>query len=288
MIEGVAGPPPKRRVWPAFVAFVLLLVGALVAQLGVALVLVALHAREVLPKLKAPGSLGPVLTGLMTHGSGLVLTVAGTSACVISAALVAALLTGPSLRVRLRWGPSNLSPAQIAFGTVGLLAMGQALEGLASHVNVPSATLSALADASHAPLPVFVPLFIVGTLGAAFGEESFFRGYMGSVLGEAWPRWANVLATSVCFGLIHGDPVHSPLAFCIGLYLGFIAERARSIRPTMFIHFVNNAVSFTQSRYGGLVPDEGSALSIGIALVIAGACLWPLREPRPAVAVSPG
>lgn len=228
--------------------------------------LIALHAREVAPQLHDPAALGQVLIDLMTRGPGLVATIGLTAACVIGGSLLAARLTGPSVRVRLRWERSRLSLLEIAVGTLGMLALGLALEGLASHLDAHSATLEAIAAAAQAPLTTFVPLFVIGTVGAGIGEESFFRGYMGSVLGERWPRWASILATSACFGALHGDPIHSPLAFCIGLYLGWLAERGGSIRPTMFIHAVNNAVSFLQARYGGVLGDAtASPITTGAA-----------------------
>ena len=82
------------------------------------------------------------------------------------------------------------------------------------------------------------------------GEELFFRGYLQSRLVQRWGRWMGIGVSSLAFGFIHFDPLHSTFAFCIGLFLGWVADRSGSIRPAMFMHVLNNTVSFGMTRWG--------------------------------------
>jgi membrane protease YdiL (CAAX protease family) len=51
-----------------------------------------------------------------------------------------------------------------------------------------------------------------------------------------------VVLSAAIFGLAHFDPVHSSLAFLLGAYLGVVTQLARSIRPAILCHVVNNTL----------------------------------------------
>jgi len=127
----------------------------------------------------------------------------------------------------------------------------------------------------------FVLLLLPLTLGAGVGEELFCRGYLQTRLVERWGRWPGVAIAALAFGLLHFSWVHSLLAFCAGLFLGWSVERAGSIRPAMLAHVLNNLVAFGLMRW---VDRSGWLGWAHLALVgaCAGAfvlCVRVLRGP---------
>ena len=63
----------------------------------------------------------------------------------------------------------------------------------------------------------------------------------------------------------------------MGLYLGYVAERAGSIRPSMFAHFFNNTVVVIFTWYVGRQTIEGAGVGgpakLQAMLVEAAGCL---------------
>ncbi len=94
---------------------------------------------------------------------------------------------------------------------------------------------------------------IYGVLVAPIAEEIVFRGWLLKML-RRYGDVAAVLFTSLAFGLMHGTLVQSAPAVFIGLLLGFIALKYRSIVPTILIHMATNAMSIadiaqTETRF---------------------------------------
>jgi membrane protease YdiL (CAAX protease family) len=272
--------PAKAPLWPAIAGFSGLLCAVAIAQVAVAALAALLHRHE----LARARDMGEALIALLTTGPMLTSGIAATCAAVIGTALLASRLLGGPIALRLRLGPSRFGPAGYALSLLGLLALGNALEGLAAHVSIPTFSLPALSAAAHGPLGQFVPLLLVGAVGAGFGEELFFRGFLARVLIARWSRTATIATCAACFGLLHGDPLHSPLAFVLGLFLGFVAEEAQSIRPSVFAHVLNNATSFLSDRYELGAHAQGP-LGIAGSLAVMVGCAVLLRRQ---VSGSPG
>lgn len=87
-----------------------------------------------------------------------------------------------------------------------------------------------------------------------FVEELLFRGYLQSRLLRSWPPGLAVLCSALIFSLAHLDPVHVLGVIPLGLWLGTIAWRARSIWPAILCHAVNNAVAVS----GALFEDAST------------------------------
>jgi len=101
-----------------------------------------------------------------------------------------------------------------------------------------------------------------------------FRGYIQSRLATRWWRWAAIVTASFLFGLAHLDLVQSPVTFFMGLFLGYMAERAGSIRPAMVCHAFNNSAAVVMSRITSLGGrEEGSATSQVLFAIAAAAIL---------------
>jgi len=91
-------------------------------------------------------------------------------------------------------------------------------------------------------------LILVVLLGVIPGvcEELLFRGFVQSGLVrefESAPK--AVVVTSLVFAAFHFNPWLFPMLAVIGLYLGFLAQRTRSLLPGMMAHALNNVLSIT-------------------------------------------
>ncbi len=115
-----------------------------------------------------------------------------------------------------------------------------------------------------------VPLvLIVISLGLIPGicEEIFFRGLLLSAVRRQLRAGGAVLATAVAFGLFHvvlaggAAPSRFLPSLLMGLLLGWITLRTRSILPAMLLHATHNSLLLTVVRYRG----ELSSWTVGQA-----------------------
>ena len=291
-----AAPEPKRpEPWHAFMAFGVAMAATLALGAVVGIVLLVFHSDLIRIVGRNPDAFQARFMELYSRGPTVAIVITLNELLIAGVALFAAQTSGPSVTERLRLGPSALPAWAYLVAPVGMLAAGDAASAMVRLIGLPSVSLPVFHEASHGEPATFAVLLVAGTVGAGFAEEALFRGYMESVLIGRWSRRAAIGVTAACFGLMHLDVAHTPIAFAMGLYLGVIAERAGSIRVTMFAHAVNNGVSFLADRYS--IDDVASAnaaaptvsepvVLLGFALVgalVATGCLMLLR-PRPASA----
>jgi membrane protease YdiL (CAAX protease family) len=112
-------------------------------------------------------------------------------------------------------------------------------------------------------------------------EELFFRGYLQTRLVARWGRWTGIALTALAFGLVHMDWVHSTFAFLLGLWLGWMTERAGSIRPAMLVHGANNLLAMVWERWlpssEGL-SSRGLSISVSLSLLALLLCVLALHR----------
>ena len=123
----------------------------------------------------------------------------------------------------------------------------------------------------------------VGVL-APIAEEMVFRGAilrrLLDVLDVRW-HWAAIVVTAALFGAIHLNMAQGINAFVMGLLLGWMYMRTRSI------HFTNNTIVFFSYRlfpyaadktlvefYGGNINNV--LMAVAFSLMIFGAALYQL------------
>jgi membrane protease YdiL (CAAX protease family) len=239
-----------------------------------AILVTSVFAGMVLHSLDPDVPLIEALQGL----KGLIAGALATSTALVITLTVAA--RGFTL-ARLRLVPGRETGFDLAVAVVGVLSLGQALDsattlaGLGSGGSM-SAIRRALQGASGPEL--FLAVVTIGIL-AGVAEELFFRSYMQSMFRERWDARLAVLVTAVCFGVLHLDPVHAPLAVALGIYLGYLTERTASALPAMVCHVVNNAVytviTAVVGSYGG--RDINLVLG-GVAAVVFVLCILRLQS----------
>lgn len=82
---------------------------------------------------------------------------------------------------------------------------------------------------------------------APLAEEVVFRGAVLRVLlkvvDERW-HWIPIILSAIIFGAVHGNVQQFVHAMLIGLILGWMYYRTRSILPGVLFHWVNNSAAY--------------------------------------------
>ena len=263
--------PPPPSVMAVFVTFLIAAFAILVASVFAGMVLHSLDPD--VPPIEALQGLKGLIAGALASSCGLIFTL-----------FIAT--RGLSL-TRLRLVPGRERGVDIGVAILGVLALGQTLDslttliGLGDHGSM-AVIRRALLGASGPEL--FLAVVTIGVLAGA-AEEAFFRGYMQSLLRERWRPALAIAVTAICFGGLHLDPVHAPLAVALGVYLGFVTERTGSTLPAVVCHVVNNSVYTVLTSVVGTISSREINMILGAvaAVVFAGAILWLVRSlPAPA------
>lgn len=290
--EPSAAPRPRPRVWTVLLAYALVFVASAGASIVVVFVAVALRAaREpglIHDAASASSALGETL---QTVGVFLASSLA-TSAAQAVAALSGGGLSPEPLRSRLALGGRRLDAGAFAVAVLGCLAVSSIFDaafgalGLEQTGNI--AWLGRLLR-GLSPAGLAAAVAVAG-IAAPVAEELFFRGYVQTRLCRRFGSWAGIFVTAALFGLIHADWIHSPSAFLIGLYLGWLVARSGSIVPAIAGHAVNNTLWTVATSVGlGAQLGRGTQAAL-LALYVAaaaGAIAWLRPRLAAAAAASP-
>lgn len=131
----------------------------------------------------------------------------------------------------------------------------------------------------------------VGVL-APVAEEMIFRGAILRRLLDTMGKrreWAAITATALLFAVVHGNMAQGINAFVLGLLLGWMYARTRSLVPGVAMHLTNNTISFISFR---LFPDSADKtivelyggnmthvwLAVGYSLLIFLTALYQLNK----------
>ena len=76
---------------------------------------------------------------------------------------------------------------------------------------------------------------------APIAEELIFRELMTKQLRQIFPFWIANLIQALAFGVYHMNIVQAVYAFFLGLLLGYVAYRMRSIKVSILLHSIVNA-----------------------------------------------
>jgi membrane protease YdiL (CAAX protease family) len=263
--------PAERplRAWHVFAVYVWA-IASIIATTWVALGLLAAADPDVAPE------------ALLQSLAGLLAASVGASGGFL---LALALALRPADPIALRLAPGRETGAVLAVATLGLLALGQALDslaflaGLGEQGSLP--TIRRLVEGAQGPA-LFGALLVLGVLSPAV-EEIFFRGFMQPRLAILWGPAPAVLVTSVCFAALHLDIAgpHMALAFVLSLYLGFVAHLTGSTLPAIVCHVINNTafVLLTALRLTPTDREVNTALVVGGAVAFLGCLAWLRRTP---------
>jgi uncharacterized protein len=272
----------KPRLWPVFVTYAAVIVATLMFSLGLAVWVVIRSGPE---------ALASPAEEWLTPGMLLV------SSIIVEVSLLGAVLIAarPLTLDRLSMRRGGLGVGSVLVAAVGTLALSEALGLLVKVLDLHGWGTLASVDRAVRGLRgprLGLALWVMAILPGV-AEELFFRGFMQTRLRERWRSWVAVLVSAAAFGLIHGDPLHAPLALALGVWLGLVCERTGSVWPGVIAHVVNNAVATLESAFG--VGSEQATAAAGVhpavwavlAGVFAMCAVLLARTKRPAPPPSP-
>lgn len=119
--------------------------------------------------------------------------------------------------------------------------------------------------------PTFFSMLYTVVL-APVTEELLYRGLTMKILEKEFPFWAANILQALYFAAMHGQPVQSTYAFFIGIVLGYIVRKRKTLKASVICHF---AVNLSGVLLGGV--SVGSAGFFG-GTVVLGLFLFITRE----------
>ena len=126
-------------------------------------------------------------------------------------------------------------------------------------------------------------------------EELLFRGVILRGLLGRWKPWTAITVSAVLFAVMHLNPSQVPIALMLGIVLGWVYTRTRSLGLCVLGHALNNASTYIGSAFPfevdgfNRVPDDATGNvfqpwwfdATGLVLFVAG--VWLIHRLAPAV-----
>jgi len=101
----------------------------------------------------------------------------------------------------------------------------------------------------ESPIPLSIQVISIAVIPGIF-EELFFRGMVQGTLETALSRRDAWIVQAIVFAIAHINPVgFFTYLFFLGLYLGWLRNRSRSLIPGMIAHFSHNLVCVLADHY---------------------------------------
>ena len=127
-----------------------------------------------------------------------------------------------------------------ALALVGVVAWGLVVEQTGVESLQPPESAEDVLDLAGGS--IFLAWLLVGALGP-IAEEVFFRGFMLGGLRRRLGPWPAIVASSAVFAAFHIDPGALVPTFLLGLALGWVYLKSRSIWPSIFVHGLHNTLA---------------------------------------------
>ncbi|MBN9690056.1 MAG: CPBP family intramembrane metalloprotease [Verrucomicrobia bacterium] len=197
------------------------------------------------------------------------------------------LLTGLPIRELLpgRPGPAAAIPGAVLLalgGWIGALEIGALTEQVMPMPEWIAREFERLFQQSH-PVASLVLL----TVAPPIVEEALCRGLLLRAMLKRWSVTRSVVVSALVFGGIHLNPWQFFYATWLGLLLGWVYVRTRSLGLCVLLHALNNFLSWVLMRAQPEWAGSGSAVpehlpvgwaAAGVALLMGGV-LWLRKVP---------
>jgi membrane protease YdiL (CAAX protease family) len=132
------------------------------------------------------------------------------------------------------------------------LSVSLAARPLTTWIPMPDIIKVFFANAFTNSLSTFLSVVVI----APICEEWLFRGIILKGLLKRYSPLKAILWSAVIFGVFHLNPWQAVTGFCIGMAMGWIYWRTRSLWYCIFMHAVNNAVMFLAMFLFNDLPDD--------------------------------
>lgn len=190
-----------------------------------------------------------------------------------------------ALFLGLRWTPVSMNYWNTRPLSVIIWCIIAAVGTIAPSMSLQSA-LTFLPDLAGEELLDFIRHrwgYLVVCILAPLAEEVIFRGAVLRTMLEHWEgnkRWTAITISALLFALAHMNPAQMPHAFLLGLLLGWLYERSRSLIPCVVLHCANNTIAYLMTAaypapditlrdiLGGSVRAEWMAVGFSIMILI--------------------
>jgi len=176
--------------------------------------------------------------------------------------------------------------APVAVIGLGVVVIGNDIEaGVEALLPMPEFfrnLMNSLGDMSAYPIGALLAMVVI----APVTEEAVFRGFiLRGLLNQGAGARTAVLLSAFLFAVMHLNPWQGVAAFFIGLVLGWVYLRTRSLALCMTLHAINNGFSVLMSNWPGLgkflgMTDPNAAeftpwwLSVAGVVLLAGGMAW--------------
>jgi hypothetical protein len=121
-----------------------------------------------------------------------------------------------------------------------VLSLGFIIEPLANLIPIPEWFKKLLDQVISRDVYSFITIAIA----APILEEFIFRGVVLEGMLKQYSPQKAIIWSSLIFGIAHLNPWQFIGAFFIGLLIGWVYYKTKSLWPCIFLHFVNNSVGF--------------------------------------------
>jgi membrane protease YdiL (CAAX protease family) len=242
--DGPAFGPARWRGWAVVGITVIGIAALYLVQLilGLVVVIFAILPYERLHPGVVPN---PEFLGQIFNAPTLFITVIPSEALMafLAVVLVAGVIGATRANLGLGRKP-RLTDVLIGLGAgLALVAVSLVLASVQEKLLGPHPQLAVQILKSHSGLASFAIDFVTVALTAGVCEEIMFRGVVFTALVQRMPLvWAAVLS-GLLFAAAHGDPWSLVELWAVGIGLGLLFYKTRSLWPNMVAHTTFNAFS---------------------------------------------
>jgi membrane protease YdiL (CAAX protease family) len=117
-------------------------------------------------------------------------------------------------------------------------------------------------------------------------EEMLFRGIILRSFLLQYQRWISILGSALIFGAAHMNLYQFTAALMLGIFLGWLYQRSRSLLPCIVLHGVYNGtlllLNHADARWAAEQGANRTALLLTAAVIVGAAGLSLLRRVLPA------
>lgn len=132
------------------------------------------------------------------------------------------------------------------YGLLPVIVLTQVvLRSTVNYLHLPNWAAEAFLRLQAQPVLAFV-LFVIS---APVLEEVLFRGILLTGLLRNYRPWVAIGQSALLFGLFHLNPVQTVSAGLMGLLLGWLYYRTRSLLLTIALHALNNLLALQASTH---------------------------------------
>ncbi|KHD38602.1 CAAX protease [Clostridium acetobutylicum] len=115
----------------------------------------------------------------------------------------------------------------------------------------------------------FVVISFLGTVIAApVAEEFIFRGILFRRLYSKYGLIAGVFLSSLIFFVLH--LTLNPIIFFLALGLAMLSYKYKSLIPSIFLHALNNLITFLQNSARTTASDSSASMTVDNSMLIIG------------------